>query len=548
MCAAHGSKAWVLRLTVQLTGPPFEPSCRPTQVVIRACLAADGVALPASCHLLTNRLVFDLSGCCVAVEPSSPPASREGKLRLLTSLDALADRDLVLMVGDKPVDARVACGLPPLRSDAAGGGGRRTLSFGFYNTGGEPSTVTAGLAEYRATFDILAEAGNACSFAPLVALLLRWLSPPRSAEEAGEAPRNGSSALESPSAPQVRGAPKRRREDEEGGTVRPCQLRPFGACVEDCSVATLLASGAQLRSAWLAHGGLLVVRGLSSLSSTEMHAVSALFGDVEDELDESKRAFQVDGRPSVMRIGNVRDAATGELIATHTISAPLPPDGSPQYREDTRLPVWHTDSTYRQRPPIGSVLYCKAAPPSGAATCFSDAAGAFDALDSDVQERLRTLECVCSLSHHDAKVKARGSPESITLTAAQRRSNPPQRVPCVLRHPLTGRESLYGMNSGTFAVLPRGTPLSDAELDRCELDAHEMPSVQRELRALLPFATQPRFVVKWQWAVGDLVVWDNRCTMHCATGFAWREHTREMWRTTIVSDFDEPPTADALES
>ena len=59
------------------------------------------------------------------------------------------------------------------------------------------------------------------------------------------------------------------------------------------------------------------------------------------------------------------------------------------------------------------------------------------------------------------------------------------------------------------------------------------------LLELLPFATQERFVVKWQWEAGDCVVWDNRCTMHCATGFDWQAHTREMWRTTIVSDFQE---------
>lgn len=151
--------------------------------VIRAAFAQDGIALHTSCcHLLTNRLVIDeASGRCTAVEPASPPASREGKLLLLrcASLeDALADKDLVLMIGDKPVDARVASGLPPLRSqlrgdDGRGGaaGVRSALSFGFYNTLKEPSMVPSDLDEWRAAFHILAETGNACSFAPLVALL-----------------------------------------------------------------------------------------------------------------------------------------------------------------------------------------------------------------------------------------------------------------------------------------------------------------------------------------------------------------------------------------
>jgi len=273
------------------------------------------------------------------------------------------------------------------------------------------------------------------------------------------------------------------------GALRVTRLRPFGASVDVASTEELLASGAAIRQAWVEHGGLVVVRGLTELTPHQLHAVSELFGETERDLDESKRAYQVGGLSSVMRIGNVRDAA-GALVAMCTISAPLPPSGSPQYRPAENQPVWHTDSTYRRRPPIGSVLYCKTAPPEGAATCFCDAAAAFAALDEERKARLRTLECVCSLAHHDAKVQRRGSAEYPTCTAEQRRANPAQRVPCALVHPLSGRESLYGVNSGTCAVLPKGESLADEELDRCELEAHEMPSMQAELRGLLPFATQ----------------------------------------------------------
>ena len=331
-----------------------------------------------------------------------------------------------------------------------------------------------------------------------------------------------------------------RRQRRRVLKIKP--LHPFGACVDSASVETLLTSGPALRRAWLDHGGLLVVRDLSGLTAREMHAISALFGEVEAELDDSKQAYRVGGLSSVMRIGNLRDSA-GELVSMHTISAPLPPDGCAQYRRDQRTPVWHTDSVYRQRPPVGSALYCKIAPPSGAATCFADAAAAFAALEPEVQTRLHGLEVLCSLAHHDAKVKARGSPDYPTLTDEQRRRNPAQRAPCVLTHPLTGREALYGMNSGTCAVLPKGTPVSPADLDRYELEAFEDPTVEAELRALLPFATSERFVVQWRWRAGDMVIWDNRSTIHCATGFDWRRYTREMWRTTIVSDRDDDSAA-----
>ena len=142
--------------------------------------------------------------------------------------------------------------------------------------------------------------------------------------------------------------------------------------------------------------------------------------------------------------------------------------------------------------------------------------------------RAGTLECVCSLAHHDAKIKRTTSPDYVTLTPEQRRANPPRRAPCVLPHPRTGREALYGVNSGTFAVVPRGEPVPAADLDRAELEGLELPSVERELRSLLPHATGPDFALAWQWAPGDLVVWDNRCTMHCATGFDEEAYTREM--------------------
>ena len=54
------------------------------------------------------------------------------------------------------------------------------------------------------------------------------------------------------------------------------------------------------------------------------------------------------------------------------------------------------------------------------------------------------------------------------------------------------------------------------------------------LRDLLPFMTAPDFTVKWTWQEGDIVVWDNRCTMHVATGFDDKNYIREMWRLTLL--------------
>ncbi len=119
------------------------------------------------------------------------------------------------------------------------------------------------------------------------------------------------------------------------------------------------------------------------------------------------------------------------------------------------------------------------------------------------------------------------------LTEAQRAANPPNRVPVVLRHPVSGELALYGMNSSTCAVLPKGQEISPEQLDICDLEGKEDESVNI-LRDLLPYVTGPEFTVKWSWQPGDVVVWDNRCTIHSATGYDYDRYSREMWRLTLV--------------
>jgi len=150
-------------------------------------------------------------------------------------------------------------------------------------------------------------------------------------------------------------------------------------------------------------------------------------------------------------------------------------------------------------------------------------------------KRLLDLECICSITHHDAKIR-KIQHDFPAPSPEQRAANPPQRVPMVLVHPLTKRPALYGLNSGTCHVVRKGTPVEDSRMDRYELAAEEDESVQREWRNLLPRVTSERYVAVWNWEAGDLLIWDNRCTIHCATGFGHEKYVREMWRTTLVSD------------
>eukprot|EP00933_Yihiella_yeosuensis_P052382 TRINITY_DN50445_c0_g1_i1.p1 TRINITY_DN50445_c0_g1~~TRINITY_DN50445_c0_g1_i1.p1 ORF type:complete len:355 (-),score=53.11 TRINITY_DN50445_c0_g1_i1:44-1108(-) len=314
----------------------------------------------------------------------------------------------------------------------------------------------------------------------------------------------------------------------------------FGGLLKtQMSVDMLLANsgslGVELAQAWQDFGGLLVLRGLNGISPSQFVELSGFFGEVESQLDDSKKKYQVLGNPAVMRIGNTRNPMTSEMTSLFANDRPLPEDGSPQYCIETRTPSWHTDSTYRAKPPVGSLLFCKQAPPEGAATCFADMRAAYLALDSQTRARLDGLECICSQAHHDAKVHLR-SPDFPVLTPEERAASPPTRVPMVLRHPLTGVPALYGMNGSTCAVVPKGVEISQERMDQFELEVVEDPSVHKEWRSLLPFVTSEKFAIKWQWQPGDVVIWDNRCTIHCATGFDHDRYEREMWRTTLEAD------------
>jgi len=133
--------------------------------VIELALLKEGVRVPPSCRILANTLCFDeQTGVVMRVIPNDPPASRHGKLHLLTALKELAVRPCAVLVGDKPVDAAVARGYPSLPNSAA----PSTLTFGFQNN----SELSEELREdYVAAFHILATDGMACTFEPVVALV-----------------------------------------------------------------------------------------------------------------------------------------------------------------------------------------------------------------------------------------------------------------------------------------------------------------------------------------------------------------------------------------
>lgn len=181
--------------------------------------------------------------------------------------------------------------------------------------------------------------------------------------------------------------------------------------------------------------------------------------------------------------------------------------------------LWHTDSSFKRTPASVSLLSAQEVTPVGGATEFADMRAAWDALDAGMQARLGPL-----IATHDY-FHSRGLTgfDTSGIPDEWRQLQPPVPQVLVRRHPATGRRSLY-----LASHISRIEGMEDEE-SRALVDE------------LMAFATQPRFVYRHRWRIDDLVLWDNRATMHRGTGFN-EKYRRSMRRATVQ---DTGPTVDA---
>lgn len=186
-----------------------------------------------------------------------------------------------------------------------------------------------------------------------------------------------------------------------------------------------------------------------------------------------------------------------------------------RYRQANEL--WHSDSSFRQRSSTWSLLHARIVPPSGGETYFADTRAAYDALPAPMKAKIENLVAEHSIWH------SRGQRGGYVPSEDERLARPPAQHPLVRRHPGSGRRALFIASHASHIV---GWPIGEG---RALLDE------------LMAFATQPRFVYVHKWHVGDLVIWDNRCTLHRASPFASDEHVRELHRTTIVDTRGDAP-------
>jgi len=171
--------------------------------------------------------------------------------------------------------------------------------------------------------------------------------------------------------------------------------------------------------------------------------------------------------------------------------------------------LWHTDSSFRRIPAYASLLYAREIPPVGGLTEFADLRAAYDALSEDLQVHLQDL-----IAEHCIRYSRR----RIGYTEFSQReceSMPPVPQPLVRTIPQTGRRTLY---LASHAGGIRDVPEDEAKvlIDR-----------------LIEHSTQRRFVYTHRWRIHDLVMWDNRCTMHRGTEFDDLRWKRDVQRATV---------------
>lgn len=171
--------------------------------------------------------------------------------------------------------------------------------------------------------------------------------------------------------------------------------------------------------------------------------------------------------------------------------------------------LWHTDSSFKATPAKYSMLHARVIPPEGGETEFADMRAAWDALPEATQKRLEPLVCDHSLIYSRALLGF----DAFTDEEQRLFAPVPQRL--VRRHPGSKRRSLFlASHIGAIHDMPR-------------------PEAMMLIRDLTEHATQREFVYRHQWQVGDLVIWDNRCTLHRGRTYDDTRYKRDMRRVTL---------------
>ena len=245
----------------------------------------------------------------------------------------------------------------------------------------------------------------------------------------------------------------------------------------------------------------LVFRDQAFSGTDQMQFAQRFDGELHAKTGASVIAKNRFGNEALTDISNVDE--DGTLLQAS--------DRRRQYGLANRL--WHTDASFQDPPGRYSMLFAVALPPVAADTQFADMRAAWDALADDRKAQLEGLRVHHSIAYSRQLL-------GFEFSAREQEILKGAVHPLVRKLPY-GRKSLY---LASHASSIEGWPLPEARLLLRELTEH---------------ATQPQFVYQHAWHVGDLVIWDNRATMHRATAFDDGKYRRELRRVTTL-DIDRP--------
>jgi taurine dioxygenase len=271
--------------------------------------------------------------------------------------------------------------------------------------------------------------------------------------------------------------------------VEPCG-DTCGALIRGIDLSRPLSSTdiQAIRSTWLEHQVIGICD--QDLQISDLERFAAMLGPDGDD----PFIAPIAGHPRVVEVRREADETT------------------PVFAE-----AWHSDWSFLNPPPAGTLLYGKVIPPLGGDTLFANQYAAYEALSDATKTRIAPLKAIHSARRSYSPggmygVRDRGRSMAIRFSQDAMAT---QLHPLVRRHPETGRAALF-VNMG-YTIGIDAMAEAEAAALLAELFAHQ---------------TRPQFVYRHHWSPGMLTLWDNRCLLHTATG-GYQGHRRLLWRITI---------------
>jgi len=274
-------------------------------------------------------------------------------------------------------------------------------------------------------------------------------------------------------------------------TVRPLAAAGFVAEIGGVDIRDLDDAGFAAMEDAFNHHGAIVLRNQQADADT-LHAFVRRFGELETH---TLTQYTLPGNPEIYVLSNIKE--NGRDIGAHNEGI-----------------GWHTDLSYKEKPVMATVLHGLICPPAGADTLLADMTAAYEALPEARKQALDDL-----IIHHSYHRFMAARDDRAPLTEAQKALTPDVFHPLVRTHPATGRKSLYIGTGTVYSIVGMEPAAAKALVDE-----------------LVDFATQDRFVYRHVWRERDILMWDNRNTLHTGTLFDDTKYQRLVYRLMVKGD------------